>query len=64
MRNIFRQEVKCLLNFFDLSSKCSLAGCGSVWLERSVRDAEAVGSNPTIPMTFIYREARGGDLFV
>ena len=27
------------------------AGCGSVWLERSVRDAEAGGSNPLIPTT-------------
>ena len=27
----------------------SATGCGSVWLERSVRDAEAGGSNPLIP---------------
>ena len=26
-----------------------MSGCGSVWLERSVRDAEAAGSNPAIP---------------
>ena len=29
------------------------SGCGSVWLERSVRDAEAEGSNPFIPTIFI-----------
>ena len=25
------------------------SGCGSVWLERCVRDAEAGGSNPLTP---------------
>ena len=25
-------------------------GCGSAWLERHVRDVEAVGSNPTSPI--------------
>jgi hypothetical protein len=27
-------------------------GCGSAWLERHVRDVEAVGSNPTSPIQF------------
>ena len=27
------------------------SGCGAVWLARSVRDAEAAGSNPAIPTT-------------
>ena len=26
-----------------------ISGCGSVWLERRVRDAEAAGSNPVTP---------------
>ena len=30
-----------------------VAGCGSVWLERRLREAEAAGSNPVTP---IYRE--------
>ena len=29
-----------------------LSGCGSVWLERCVRDAEAGGSNPLTPTIF------------
>ena len=28
------------------------SGCGSVWLERCVRDAEAGGSNPLTPTIF------------
>ena len=27
-------------------------GCGSAWLERHVRDVEAVGSNPTSPISY------------
>ena len=34
-----------------------LTGCGSVWLERSVRDAEAGGSNPLIPTRFLKSSA-------
>ncbi len=30
-----------------------LSGCGSVWLERCVRDAEAGGSNPLTPTNFL-----------
>ena len=30
-----------------------LSGCGSVWLERCVRDAEAGGSNPLTPTIFL-----------
>ena len=29
------------------------SGCGSVWLERCVRDAEAGGSNPLTPTIFL-----------
>jgi hypothetical protein len=29
-----------------------LPGCGSVWLERCVRDAEVAGSNPVTPIFF------------
>ena len=29
-----------------------MSGCGSVWLERCVRDAEAGGSNPLTPTIF------------
>ncbi len=31
----------------------SSTGCGSAWLERSVRDAEAGGSNPLIPTRMV-----------
>ena len=31
-----------------------LSGCGSVWLERCVRDAEAGGSNPLTPTIFLH----------
>ena len=31
------------------NSAIHLSGCGSVWLERCVRDAEAGGSNPLTP---------------
>ena len=30
-----------------------MSGCGSVWLERCVRDAEAGGSNPLTPTIFL-----------
>ena len=30
------------------------SGCGSVWLERCVRDAEAGGSNPLTPTIFLF----------
>jgi hypothetical protein len=29
------------------------SGCGSAWLERRVRDAEAAGSNPANPTTWV-----------
>ena len=32
------------------------SGCGSVWLERCVRDAEAGGSNPLTPTIFLFSE--------
>jgi hypothetical protein len=31
-------------------------GCGSAWLERHVRDVEAVGSNPTSPISLIIKD--------
>ena len=31
-----------------------LSGCGSAWLERCVRDAEAGGSNPLTPTIFLF----------
>ena len=34
----------------------SLSGCGSVWLERCVRDAEAGGSNPLTPTIFFAKK--------
>ena len=33
-----------------------LSGCGSVWLERCVRDAEAGGSNPLTPTIFFAKK--------
>lgn len=41
----------------------SSSGCGSVWLERSVRDAEAGGSNPLIPTSEITTTRYAGGLF-
>ena len=35
-----------------------LSGCGSVWLERCVRDAEAGGSNPLTPTIFLPKWAK------
>ena len=32
------------------------SGCGSVWLERCVRDAEAGGSNPLTPTIFLQKK--------
>ncbi len=32
------------------------SGCGSVWLERCVRDAEAGGSNPLTPTIFFAKK--------
>ena len=33
-----------------------LSGCGSAWLERCVRDAEAGGSNPLTPTIFFVKK--------
>ena len=33
-----------------------MSGCGSVWLERCVRDAEAGGSNPLTPTIFFAKK--------
>ena len=30
----------------------NLSGCGSVWLERHIRDVEVAGSSPVIPISF------------
>ena len=49
-RTFFGITLISLARCASLSYKTSLmTGCGSVWLERSVRDAEAGGSNPLIP---------------
>ena len=40
-----------------LAAGCALA-CGSVWLERCVRDAEAGGSNPLTPTIFLPKWAK------
>lgn len=37
-------------NFVVIYSVEKETGCGSVWLERVVRDDEAAGSNPVIPI--------------
>ena len=34
----------------------TLSGCGSAWLERCVRDAEAGGSNPLTPTIFFAKK--------
>ena len=34
------------------------SGCGSVWLERCVRDAEAGGSNPLTPTIFLPQKGK------
>ena len=40
---------KALQKFLSLFIENFLSGCGSVWLECSVRDAEAARSNRAIP---------------
>ena len=35
-----------------------MSGCGSVWLERCVRDAEAGGSNPLTPTIFLQKNGQ------
>ena len=42
------------------------SGCGSVWLERCVRDAEAGGSNPLTPTIFfvLYNPVLYGWIFL
>ena len=34
-------------------NKNSYTGCGSVWLERHLREVEAAGSNPVTPTKFL-----------
>ena len=46
--------------------KSDKSGCGSVWLERCVRDAEAGGSNPLTPTIFfvLYNPVLYGWIFL
>ena len=46
-KNFFEKKA-CIRQAFGVMSSLA-TGCGSVWLERSVRDAEAARSNRAIP---------------
>jgi hypothetical protein len=46
----------CFLSEGDITSVLPFTtGCGSAWLERHVRDVEAVGSNPTSPTRLLLK---------
>ena len=49
---LLRHGERLRLTGLSWSLHCpALTGCGAAWLARSVRDAEAPGSNPGIPTT-------------